>query len=124
MSRRAGRAAQRGQATVELALVLPVVVVVLLVLLQVGMALRDRLQVQHATRTAARAVIVEPTHAAASSALSRAGVGRGARVTLGGDTRPGGLATVTVTMQATVVPLVGGLVADHRVHDSLTVMVE
>jgi Flp pilus assembly protein TadG len=124
VSRRPRRGTQRGQATVELALVLPVVVVVLLVLLQVGMALRDRIQVQHATRTAARAVIVEPTQAAAAAALRRAGVGRDARVALGGDTRPGGLATVTVTMPATVVPLVGRLVADHTVRDSLTVMVE
>ena len=119
----AGRG-QRGQASVELALVMPVVVLLLLLVLQAGLAVRDRLVVLHATRAAARAVIVDPTSAAARSALSSTGTGRGATVSLGGELRPGGLATVTVTMEPTAVPLVGRVIAGHAVTERVTVMVE
>lgn len=49
------RERQRGQATVELALLLPVVVGLVLVALQVGLVMRDQLLVVHAARDAARA---------------------------------------------------------------------
>jgi hypothetical protein len=47
-----------GQATVELALVLPVVVVLLLVAVQVALVARDQLLVVHAARVAVREVSV------------------------------------------------------------------
>ena len=115
---------QRGQSTVELALALPVVVMLLLVVVQAGVAVRDRLVVLHAARTAARAVIVEPTPAAAAAALDRVGTGSRARVALAGELRPGGLATVTVTMAPTRVPVVGRVVAGGSVVERLTVLVE
>ncbi len=115
---------QRGQATVELALLLPVVVVMSLLVLQVAMALRDRMVVQHGVRSAARAVIVDPDEAAARRALADAGLGVRADVSLRGDPRPGALVTVTVSMRPTVVPLLGRLVAGDQVRSSLTVMVE
>src|SRR4029078_2878808 len=43
----------RGQATVELALVLPLVVFALLAILQVGLVVRDQVAVVHAAREAA-----------------------------------------------------------------------
>ena len=50
----------RGQATVELALVLPLVVFGLLAILQVGLVVRDQVAVVHAAREAARAASVDP----------------------------------------------------------------
>ena len=49
---------QRGQATVELALALPLVCLLLLAVLQVAVVARDRLAVEHAARAAARAAAV------------------------------------------------------------------
>ncbi len=115
---------QRGQATVELALVLPVVVIVMLLVLQVGLTVRDRLVAVHAVRAAARAVIVEPTEAAARTALGGTGVGGRGRVVVGGDLRPGGFATVTVTLQPTRVPIVGRVLGASRVTERLVVQVE
>jgi len=118
------RRSERGQATVELALVLPVVVVLLLLVMQAGLAVRDRLVVLHGVRVAARAVIVEPTGSAAGEALRRSGVGAAGTVTLGGELRPGGLAEVTVTMRPTTVPIVGRVLGGRPVSERLVVQVE
>lgn len=115
---------QRGQASVELALVLPVVLMVLLVVVQVGLLARDRLVVVHATRAAARAVIVEPTTSAATTALRRQGVHGSARVHVAGQLHAGGLATVEVEMAPTRLPLVGRALAGVTLRESLTVHVE
>ena len=49
----------RGQSTVELALLLPVVVLLLLAVLQMGLLARDIVLVTHASREAARAAAVD-----------------------------------------------------------------
>lgn len=115
---------QRGQASVELALVLPLVLMVLLVVVQVGLLARDRLVVVHATRAAARAVIVEPSTAAATTALRRQGVHDSATVHVAGQLHAGGLATVVVQMPPTRLPLVGRALAGVTLRESLTVHVE
>ena len=51
---------QRGQATVELALVLPLIAVLLLLMVQAGLVVRDQLVITHAAREAARAAAVDP----------------------------------------------------------------
>ena len=48
---------ERGQATTELALVLPLIAVLLLLLAQVGLVLRDQLVLTHVAREAARAAV-------------------------------------------------------------------
>lgn len=65
-----GRAGEceRGQAAVEVALLLPVVVLLALVLVQVGLVLRDQVLVVHVAREAARAAAVDPRPAVAEAA--------------------------------------------------------
>ena len=127
MTMRPSRRAEgvRGQATVELAVVLPVVVLLLLAVLQAGSLVRDRLATVHAARVAARAVIVEPTPAAAAAALEATG-GRAAdaRVQIGGERRSGGYATITVRLTPARVPIVGRAIGATVLTETLTVLVE
>ena len=106
-----GRDATTGQAAVELALALPVVVVLLLGMLQVALVGRDQLAVELAAREAARAAAVSADPAtAARLAADRVTALRplAVAVSVGGD-------TVTVTVShpsATDVALIGRLIAD------------
>ena len=113
----------RGQATVELALVLPVVATCLLLVLQVGLLARDRVLTVHAARAAARAVAVDPTVPAARAAVGNLDDDR-FRVRVGGDVAPGGLAVVTVSTRPTAVPIVGRLLGGMELRERLTVRVE
>ena len=54
-----GSREEEGQATVELALLLPVVVVLLLAVLQLGLVARDVVLVAHAAREASRVAAVD-----------------------------------------------------------------
>ena len=49
-----------GQATVELALVMPLIIGLLLIILNVGLIVRDQLAVWHAASAAARAASISP----------------------------------------------------------------
>jgi Flp pilus assembly protein TadG len=64
----------RGQATVELALCLPLVAVVLAGTIEVGLLAGDVLRLWHAAREAARVAAVDPDPAAARSAAAHAGL--------------------------------------------------
>ena len=114
--RRADHRGERGQATVELVLVLPVVVMLLLLVLQVGLIARSQVLVVDAAREGARA-------AAVGGSLSD--VARAARQTPGLDpTRvsvsvdgggPGTIVRVTVRYRApTDVALVGAVLGDRE----------
>jgi Flp pilus assembly protein TadG len=65
----------RGSATVEFALVLPLVLVVVLGLVQVGLVVRDRLLVEAAARAGARAAAVQDDPAAIEDAALAAAPG-------------------------------------------------
>ena len=65
---------QRGQATVEFALTLPVVVLVLCALFEVGMVASDQVRLWHAAREAARVAVVDPDPAAARRAAEDVGL--------------------------------------------------
>jgi Flp pilus assembly protein TadG len=65
----------RGSATVEFALVLPLVLVVVLGLVQVGLVVRDRLLVESAARAGARAAAVQDDPAAIEQAAMAAAPG-------------------------------------------------
>ena len=117
--------AERGQATVELALALPVVLLALALVVQVALLARDRVAVVHAARAAARAAVVEPTVGAATrAARSSGGALSAASVQLDGDLMTGGLLGVTVTARPTAVPLVGYVVAGVQLRERLVVLVE
>jgi len=116
-----------GQAAVELALVLPLVVVLLLTLIQVGLIVRDQILVIHAAREAAREAAVDagpdvPGRAAAAS--STLDVDR-LTVESSGRGGPGSRVRIQVRYRApTDVPLVGGAIPDFTLEASATMRVE
>ncbi len=116
-----------GQAAVELALVLPLVVTVLLALVQLGLVVRDQILVVHGDREAAREAAVDPAAdaprraAVASSTLSDARL----TVTSTGRGAPGSRVRVEVAYRAsTGVPLLGAAVGDLTLRASATMRVE
>ena len=58
--RRARRRAEHGQASIELALVLPVLLGLVVLLGEAGLVVKDYVLVAHAAREAARAAVVDP----------------------------------------------------------------
>jgi Flp pilus assembly protein TadG len=112
-----------GQAAVELALALPVVVVLLLGMLQVALVGRDQLAIELAAREAARAAAVSAEPAAAARlAAERTTSLRPLQVAVspGGDT-----VTVTVGYTSTTdVAMIGRLVGDVALQASVTMALE
>jgi uncharacterized metal-binding protein len=118
---------ERGQASVELALALPLLAILALLLLQVGLVVRDQVLVVHAAREAARAAAVDPGRsAAATAALASAEFERDyLAVVVDGGRRAGDRLRVTVTYRSpTRVPIVGRLLGDIRLSADATVRVE
>ena len=103
-----------GQAAVEVALVMPLVVLLLLAVVQVALVARDQVLVVHAAREAARSAAVDPSpEAARRAALAAASLDPGrlhVDPTGGG---PGKLVTATVSYRSeTRAPLLGPLLPD------------
>jgi hypothetical protein len=118
---------ERGQATVEAALVLPLVVLLLLAVIQVGLLVRAEVLVTHAAREAARAAAVDPDPQAAARAAALATTLDAQRLTVrvAGRGGPGSRVRVDIDYRApTDVPLVGGLLGDVTLHASATMRVE
>jgi Flp pilus assembly protein TadG len=128
VSERRGRlAGDRGQASVELALLLPLLVLLLLVILQVGLLGRDVVLVTHASREAARAAATDADPGAAATAARSAGGLDPTRlaVTVRGRGGTGSRVRVIVTYRAaTDVPLIGRLVGDHTIRSTTSMRVE
>ena len=98
---------QDGQATVEFALVLPLLGLMMLAVVQIGVIVDAQVRATHAAREGARAAAVGDS---AEQASSRALGGRPLLVDVGAE---GQVVTVTVRVQqATTVPLVGRLFGD------------
>ena len=114
---------ESGQATVEFALVLPLVVFLMLAVLQTALVVRDYVATVHAAREAARAASVDrradAAEVAARRVLRRAHVEVGARPAVGGPIR----VQVTYTSH-TDLPLVGVLFPDPELHASATMRAE
>jgi Flp pilus assembly protein TadG len=66
-------ASQHGQTTVELALCLPIVLLVLAAVVEIGLIAGDQIRLWHAAREAARVAVVEPDPATAVKAAEAAG---------------------------------------------------
>lgn len=119
-------ASDRGQAVVELALCLPVVLLVLLGVVQVAVVVRDELLVQHATREAARVASV----AANSAGAGRTEASRVLESARLNDIRIGvsdGAGVVRVDVSArtrTDVPLIGPLLGDVGHHATAVMTLE
>ena len=116
-----------GQAAVELALVLPLVALLLLVLVQVGLVVRDQVLVVHAARETAREAAVDAApDAARRAAVASSGLDAGRlTVLLHGRGRPGSRVEADVVYRsATDVPLAGALLSDVRVTAKASMRVE
>jgi uncharacterized protein (UPF0333 family) len=114
----------RGQATVELALVLPFVVVLMLAVLQAGLVARDDIRLTHAARAAARAAATGADDDLVFRSAAEASGLDGSRL-VAAVTRTGDLVTVEVTYRApTDVVLVGALVKPITLHEKLTLAIE
>lgn len=116
-----------GQASVELALLLPVVLLLVLLVLQVGLVGRDVVRVAHASREAARAAATDDDpRAARQAAIDSSGLApERLEVTVGGRGEAGSRVTVTIVYRApTAVALVGALVGDRTLRSSATMRVE
>jgi Flp pilus assembly protein TadG len=107
--------------------VLPLVVVLLLALVQLGLVVRDQILVVHAAREAARAAAVESDPGAASAAAAD-GSGLPAsrlKVDVTGRAGPGSRVAVSVAYRSpTDVPLVGAAVSDVTLRGRATMRVE
>lgn len=120
------RVRHSGQAATELALVVPFFVLLLLLVVQIGLVVRDQVMVVHAAREGARAAAVADTQRierARVSALAAAGLDRerlDVVVEVGG-----GRVSVTVTYRSpTDVPVVGRLVGEVSVKATATMALE
>ena len=113
----------RGQAAVELALALPVVVLLLLGMLQVALVGRDQLAVELAAREAARAAAVSADPlAAARLAAERVTTLRPVQVAV---TTTATAVTVTVTHpSATDVAMIGRVIGDVELRATVTMALE
>ena len=119
----AHRERDRGQATVELALCLPMLCLLLLGVVQVAVVVRDQLAVQLAAREAARAAAVaaDPGGAGGASAVAAVSL-RPLEVAVVSN---GTAVTATVRfVDHTDVPLIGALLADITVSASATMQLE
>jgi len=118
VTRRGGRIERGpdlGQTTVELALVLPLVLLTLLFVVQVGLIARDQLLVVHAAREAARAAAVGDTDQQVRQVTARAGSLAATRLHVSVTRRGGHGGDVDVLVRyrsVTDLPLVGVLVPD------------
>ena len=112
-----------GQATVELALVLPLVFGLLMLVFQVAVVARDELLVVHAARDAAREASVSRDPARIVAAARRDLPGAAVRIVRRGGV--GEPVEITVTYVArTALPLVGALVPDVTLHARSAMRVE
>jgi hypothetical protein len=118
---------QRGQAAVELALVLPLLALLALGLVQVALVVRDQVRVTFGAREGARQAAVEDDEGAvrrAVTASTRLGAGR-LEIDVGERGEPGSRVTVRVAYRApTDLPLVGRLVGDVHLEGLATMRVE
>lgn len=115
---------ESGQASIEFALVLPLVLLVLLGLLQVGVFVVEKLQVTGAAREGAREAAVTADRRRIEQAAARSAPGMEIQVEVDRGTSRGDPAVVAVSAQPTQLPVMGGIVANLNLRSSATMRVE
>lgn len=121
------RADERGQATVELALCLPLVVLLLGALVEIGLLVGDQVRLWHAAREAARIAIVDSDTADIRAAAQRSGLSPIAVEVdpAAADRSPGDALTVSLTYSPSGhVPLLGAVLARTDMHAAATMRIE
>ena len=114
-----------GQATVELALGFPVVLLGILLVLQLALVGRDQLLVSHANREAARAAAVDPRPAAARDGALAATTGLDPDRLDVDLRRVGHHVRVVLRYRSTTrLPLVGALVPDPVLRATVSMRIE
>lgn len=118
---------ERGQATVELALCLPVLVLVVAALVELGLLAGDRVRLWHAAREAARVGAVDPDVQHMIDAAERAGL-HPIEVAVTPETsgrRPGESLTVSVAYSPEGhIPLLGAVLAANEMKARATMRIE
>ncbi|MGH2730810.1 MAG: TadE/TadG family type IV pilus assembly protein [Actinomycetota bacterium] len=118
---------EKGQATLELALCLPFLALLLAALVEIGLVVGDQAHLWHAAREAARAAVVDPDPSAARAAAGRTGLDG---VTVSIDPEPGQRVlgeplTVSLTYEPNGrIPLVGELVSRVALRAEATMRIE
>lgn len=120
----APRVSRRGQSTVEFALVLPFIFLLLLALLQAGLMLRDQLVVAGAAREGAREAAVSPERERIEAAVRRAAPDLDLTVKLNRGPGRGDLARVEVVARPTALPLVGAIASGRNLSSTAVMRVE
>ena len=94
----------RGQATVELALVLPIVVIILAGIVWIGNVMVTQVRLEHGAREGARAAAVDPAAASslANTAVARVDPDFATSTSVGSE-----FVRVEVSVDVTAVPIIG-----------------
>ncbi len=121
------QAGSSGQSTVELAIVLPLLMILALTVVQVGVVARDYVAIHHSVREAARSAAIEPDRlpdrdrVGGSTALDPERL----QIELDGGRSTGDLLTVNLRYRSpTDVPVVGAFVDDIELTTAAVVRVE
>ncbi|MGH2807353.1 MAG: TadE family protein [Actinomycetota bacterium] len=118
---------ERGQTTVELALCLPIVALVLAAVVEIGLVVSDQARVWHAAREAARVAAVEDDEREIGYAAARSGLDN-LDITVTPDAlhrRQGAPVTVSLTYRPEGrVPMLGELFQRFALHGSASMRIE
>lgn len=107
-ARRQRRHSEAGQSTVEFAIILPMLLLVLLGLLQGALVIRDSLALANAARIGARAASVDPRASAVQESLHRSGIEIPEQaIRLSPEAQTGSIGTIQISRPLTKVPIVG-----------------
>jgi len=114
---------EEGQSTVEFAMVIPVIVVFILLIIQVGIVVRQKILVTNSSREAARILSVENNSGRASNKVKE--IIKDADVKISRPSKQGEYLTVVVSdVVESNLPILGMLVPDVTVKSKTTMRVE
>ena len=117
----------RGQSTVELALCLPALAILMCFVVEVALVASDQVRLWHAAREGARVAVVDPNESAVRDAVERSGL-EGIDLTIdpeSGYRVQGHPLEVELTFQSNGhMPIVGELFDDMELHSTATMRIE